>query len=356
MAVVNAQAGVFEDSQKAARDLGLTLSQEQAAAIEKLNDSIARLRKVFTMAFAQMAIAIEPIAMQVFKVAEGATKLWNSLSAVAKTATVATVATIALAVAMQASARAMITVLALSGPKGWLILAGSIAAAGAATWAFNKFIAQTPEEIRAAAAEAGKLEDATGRFSRQARTVSEEYTKQKAELEKQLQILNLGEDAYLRMQQYRQGMNQAEVTTLQNLRDEIRMVEMRQKREQEIARIRKQAAEAFTAEAKSALQAARQSFAVERERVKVMRQAIAAGPDSISAGSSEAAAFVAGLSNAAIAMQAAPDATPGEREIIKEAQRQLELQRQQLAEEKRLVTEVQRLQRITQENAIRRVR
>jgi hypothetical protein len=122
----------------------------------------------------------------------------------------------------------------------------------------------------------------------------------------------------------------AEVLYEKHLADELQ----RQKvLEQEKMRALKQEEQRRNQMAKSALDAAKKEFDEREKRQKQLQADVAKGPGAgIEAGSAEAAKFLAEQVNSEIGAQAVPDLpTPGETELLTEAQKQLEAMQDQSA-------------------------
>jgi tape measure domain-containing protein len=125
----------------------------------------------------------------------------------------------------------------------------------------------------------------------------------------------------------------------------------------EIDRLKKAADDAFNKEVESAMEAAKKHFEIERDKRKAMRDAIAQGPTSMEAGSSDAAKFMADQVNARIAAVAMPGRKePTEKEILSEAKKQfLEAQKQTAIQEEQKKALAAILEN-AKENGFRRVR
>jgi hypothetical protein len=125
----------------------------------------------------------------------------------------------------------------------------------------------------------------------------------------------------------------------------------------EIERLKKAADDAFNKEVESAMEAAKKHFEIERDKRKAMRDAIAQGPTSMEAGSSDAAKFMADQVNARIAAAAMPERKePTEKEILSEAKKQfLEAQKQTAIQEEQKKALAAILEN-AKENGFRRVR
>jgi hypothetical protein len=125
----------------------------------------------------------------------------------------------------------------------------------------------------------------------------------------------------------------------------------------ELARIEKMKDDAFKKDAEAAMAAARRTFDESRKRDEKMRQDVAKGPQSMEQGSGEAAKYLADQANAAIAGAVIPEKpTPGEKELIEEAQKQFkELQAVKATQDTQLAT-LKELLAAQRENGFKRIR
>jgi hypothetical protein len=129
-------------------------------------------------------------------------------------------------------------------------------------------------------------------------------------------------------------------------REQIKQARERAKQQQEeIRRTQEQA-----------IQAAERHFAEQRQKQMEMRSAVAKGPSGFEAGSSEAMRFLAEQSNALIAAIAAPvDPTPGEAEIAKQAEKEMERQKVQDERRRLILIELQKLNVNVVENKVQKL-
>lgn len=277
----------------------------------------------------------------------------------------------AIRTAIQAMTKAQVVALAFSGPKGWAtIAAGAVAAALAVNEvnkAFEKMNAEAEkadkggEAAKASAAAAGAAAGMTAQVS----PLEKEFLKLETSLNEQVKLLNLGEDAYRRQQLYLKGMSIEQVNRIEQLHQEIKLVEERNRREKEAAderkrkieEMRKAAADAFTRDIGKAVENAKKYFADEAKRQKEIRDAISKGPESIEVGSEGAAGFMADQVNARIGAMTAPERpTPGEEQILKQAAKEFEEIRKQTAEQARQTVALRQLITTVEQHAVKRAR
>lgn len=115
--------------------------------------------------------------------------------------------------------------------------------------------------------------------------------------------------------------------------------------------------EAFAIEVDSAMKAAQEFFASERQKDDERRDAIAQGPSSMEVGSAEAAKFMADQANNRMAAMAVPvAATPGEKEIAEKTQELLVAQRAANTKQAEELKVMQDLLVQFKENGFKRVR
>jgi tape measure domain-containing protein len=320
---------------------------------------------------------------------------------------------VALKAAIIAAAAAQTFLVALTGPAGWAIIAGAVAATAAAyvtlknateesvpvqeaskaavvaqTGAFkglsdsvNAAIAAAKERD-AAALVAAKMEDAA--IKRNA-TLNASYMDEVHALMMQRAQMTMSAEAYARLQDAAKGYNKEQQDHLAKLRAEIAALEEKKKKEEEAkkrqeelakmladaakkaadfareqirqARERaKQQEEEITRTQQQALEAAKRHFEEQRRKQMEMQSAVAKGPSGFEVGSSEAMRFLAEQSNALIAGIAAPvDIPPGDKEIIAEAQKQIEIMRVQAETQAKLLAEMKANTKAIEENKVQKL-
>ena len=179
----------------------------------------------------------------------------------------------------------------------------------------------------------------------QAQNALEVYSGQAQQLMLQRAELMYSAEEYKKIADRANGLNDAQVESLANIRKDI-AERQRQKQEQEdLARLQEQAADA-----------AIRHFAEQRQKQMEMRSAVAKGPSGFEVGSSEAMRFLAEQSNALIAAVAAPvDPTPGEAEIAKQAEKEMERQRVQDERRRLILIELQKLNVNVVENKVQKL-
>jgi hypothetical protein len=179
----------------------------------------------------------------------------------------------------------------------------------------------------------------------QAQKALEVYSGQAQQLMLQRAELMYSAEEYEKIVDRANGLNDAQVESLANIRKDI-AERQRQKQEQEdLARLQEQAADAAV-----------RHFEEQRRRQMEMRSAVAKGPSGFEAGSSEAMRFLAEQSNALIAAIAAPvDPTPGEAEIAKQAEKEMERQRVQDERRRLILIELQKLNVNVVENKVQKL-
>jgi hypothetical protein len=228
-----------------------------------------------------------------------------------------------------------------------------------------------------AAAEALAIE--TQRAADAAAKIEESFQKQVDELNIMNIELSGNADLAEEMRLEAQGYNDAQIEVLMTMRkqnEEIReraaaereaaqeatkaAEAMAREREKQAEKAKKEAAElekAFEMEVSSALAAAKEFFAAERQKDQQMRDEIAKGPSSIEAGSSEAARFMADQVNAQIGASAIPERpSPGEKEIADKAEALLIAQREANAQQTEELETMKQLLVQFKENGFKRIR
>jgi hypothetical protein len=320
---------------------------------------------------------------------------------------------VALKAAVMAAALAQTFLVALTGPAGWAIIAGAVAATAAAYVTLKNateeavpvqeaskaaVIAQTgafkgladsvnmaiaaAKERDAAALVAAKMEDAA--IKRNA-TLNASYMDAVHSLMMQRAELSMSKEAYESLQDASKGFSDQQREVLANLRAEIAALEEKKKaedeakkRQEELAKMladaakkaadfareqirqarerAKQQEEELTRTQQQALEAAKRHFEEQRRRQMEMRSAVAKGPSGFEVGSSEAMRFLAEQSNALIAGIAAPvDIPPGDKEIIAEAQKQIEIMRVQAETQAKLLAEMKANTKAIEENKVQKL-
>lgn len=321
---------------------------------------------------------------------------------------------IAMKAAIIAAAAAQTFLVALTGPAGWAIIAGAVAATAAAyvtlknateeavpvqeaskasvvaqAGAFkgladsvNMAIAAAKERD-AAALVAAKMEDAAIKRSA---TLNASYMDAVHALMMQRAELTMSKEAYESLQDASKGYSDQQREVLANLRAEIAALEGKKKaeeeakkRQEELAKMladaakktadfareqikqarerAKQQEEELTRTQQQAIEAAKRHFEEQRRAQMERRMAVAKGPSGFEVGSSEAMRFLAEQSNALIAGIAVPaDIPPGDKEIIAKAQEQLQIMRDQAATQARLLAEMKANTKAVEENKVQRVR
>jgi hypothetical protein len=118
----------------------------------------------------------------------------------------------------------------------------------------------------------------------------------------------------------------------------------------------KQQEEELNRTQQQALDAAKRHFEQQRQAQMDRRMAVAKGPSGFEVGSSEAMRFLAEQSNALMAGVAAPvDIPPGDKEIIAEAQRQIEIMRVQAETQAKLLAEMKANTKAIEENKVQKL-
>jgi len=320
---------------------------------------------------------------------------------------------IALKAAVMGAALAQTFLVALTGPAGWAIIAGAVAATAAAyvtlknateesipvaeaskasvvaqTGAFkgladsvNMAIAAAKERD-AAALVAAKMEDAA---IKRAATMNASYMDEVHALMMQRAQMTMSAEAYARLQDAAKGYSKEQQDHLAKLREEIAALEEKKrkeeeakKRQEELAKmmvegaksalafikeqikqgleLAKQKEEELTRTQQQALDAAKRHFEQQRQAQMDRRMAVAKGPSGFEVGSSEAMRFLAEQSNALMAGVAAPvDIPPGDKEIIAEAQRQIEIMRVQAETQAKLLAEMKANTKAIEENKVQKL-
>jgi DNA repair exonuclease SbcCD ATPase subunit len=197
--------------------------------------------------------------------------------------------------------------------------------------------------------------------------------------------LAMSKEAYESLQDASKGFSDQQREVLANLRAEIKALEDKKKaeeeakkRQEELAKMladaakkaadfareqirqarerAKQQEEELTRTQQQALEAAKRHFEEQRRKQMEMRSAVAKGPSGFEVGSSEAMRFLAEQSNALIAGIAAPvDIPPGDKEIIAEAQKQIEIMRVQAETQAKLLAEMKANTKAIVENKVQKL-
>jgi len=192
-------------------------------------------------------------------------------------------------------------------------------------------------QVTAISLEARKLDQA-----QKALTV---YSSQAQQLMLQRAELTYSAEEYQKIVDRANGLNDAQVESLANIRKDIAERQRIKKEEEDLIRLQEQAADA-----------AIRHFEEQRRKQMEMRSAVAKGPSGFEAGSSEAMRFLAEQSNALIAGIAVPDQpTPGEEELAKQAEK--EMKRQMVQDERRrlILIELQKLNVNVVENKVQKL-
>jgi hypothetical protein len=171
------------------------------------------------------------------------------------------------------------------------------------------------------------------------------YSSQAQQLMLQRAELTYSAEEYQKIVDRANGLNDAQVESLANIRKDIAERQRQKQEQKDLARLQEQAADA-----------AIRHFEEQRRRQMEMRSAVAKGPSGFEAGSSEAMRFLAEQSNALIAGIAVPDQpTPGEEELAKQAEK--EMKRQMVQDERRrlILIELQKLNVNVVENKVQKL-
>ena len=180
----------------------------------------------------------------------------------------------------------------------------------------------------------------------QAQKALEVYSGQAQQLMLQRSELTYSAEEYQKIADRANGLNDAQVESLANIRKDI-AERQRQKQEQEdLARLQEQAADA-----------AIRHFEEQRRRQMEIRSSVAKGPSGFEAGSSEAMRFLSEQSNALMAAVAVPNQpTPGEKEIAEKAAEEMRRQQDEAKKRSLILLELQKLNVNVVENKVQRVR
>ena len=168
------------------------------------------------------------------------------------------------------------------------------------------------------------------------------FSSQTQQLMLQRAELQYSAEEYAKIKDRAEGLNDMQVETLANLRKEISELERKQNAQRDLEKAQEQA-----------IEAAKRHFEEQRRAQMDRRMAVARGPSGFEVGSSEAMRFLAEQSNALMAGIAAPvDIPPGDKEIIAEAQKQLEIMQQQAATQAKLLAEMKANTKAIEENKV----
>lgn len=383
-------SGAIDAMDKEVERLGLTMTKVEEASIEAMNDAFGRSGKAVEGIYNSLITAVAPTLTQVArlteeffvlvrKVGENIAMFSPGLSLVLPTINKMLegfrfiVAIISDAVALFASLPAIIT-------------GGEINAEFSET---NRFLDEMDAKARgiapsmkSATEQSEALAIETERAAEAARKIGESYEKRISDLQIESIALAGNTEEAERMRLIGEGYSKAQADTILALQQQNAAIKERmdlekkaadekkkrsekawkdaettyKKVQSELARIEKMKDDAFNKNAESALSAARKVFEDSRKRDNELRQHAAKGPSSLELGSAEAAKYMADNANAALADSVIPEKpTPGEKELITEAQKQFkELQAVKLSQDTQLAT-LKEILTAQKQNGFRRI-
>lgn len=225
--------------QKQAERLGRTMSREQAAKAEQANDAMNRLttavKSTAMVIVTTAAPAIELFANIMERVVtfvrnltaflgDGATVIfrWVAALTAVTTAVVAVVAVGAYLVrTLRSVAVAISTVLSLSGPQGWALLAAGLAVATGAAIALNAGFEETVSSADDAAAAASRFEAASTDMTSAAESAAAAQAKVVATLKEQVATYGLSERQITLYKLAQEGASKATMEQAKALVDQL---------------------------------------------------------------------------------------------------------------------------------------
>lgn len=122
-------AAGLEAMQREAEALGLTFTDLEGRRIEAANDAILRMKQAFTALVRTLTIDFAP---KLEEIANTIRAMAPQIATLVKQVLIWTTVLVGLAAALKLAAIGQAILLAVSGPKGWAILAASVAVAAAA--------------------------------------------------------------------------------------------------------------------------------------------------------------------------------------------------------------------------------
>lgn len=238
-----------------------------------------------------------------------------------------------------------------------------------AEWdATNKFLdslEQRKRERQQKAASAGNdfevsdnALDTMSATTKEAQATATAFEKQMQAME--LQVAELTEAEYIvdRIRWAAEGYSVEQIEQLERQAEFVRGLKDEEEQIKKNAAEAERLAETFDRDVANARKAAMAYFEKERQRDAKMRSDVAAGPGAgMEVGSAGAAKYMADQMNQAIGAAAVPDRpTPGEREIIAQAMKELEEARKQTAEASKQTAAIKQLATTIEANAVKRAR
>ena len=379
--------GAIDAMNKEAERLGTILSDQSVKDVETMNDAFGRVNMSIEGIWNQMLADLAPTLTEVAKLASDFFVMVRKASEASKMLSPALMVAAPVVQKMVDGFRAIIAlandIIAVFTSMKDVLSGGELNLEFAESGrlldeleARSNGTASAMEESTAAA-EALAIE--TQRAADAAAKIEETFQKQVDDLNIMNIELSGNADLAEEMRLEAQGYNDAQIEVLMTMRkqnEEIRQraaaereaaqeatkaaEAMEREREKQAERAKKDAQElekAFEMEVSSALAAAKEFFAAERQKDQQMRDEIAKGPSSIEAGSSEAARFMADQVNAQIGASAIPERpSPGEKEIADKTQELLVAQREANTQQTEELETMKQLLVQFKENGFKRIR
>ena len=379
--------GAIDAMNKEAERLGTILSDQSVKDVEAMNDAFGRVNMSIEGIWNQMLADLAPTLTEVAKLASDFFVMVRKASEASKMLSPALMVAAPVVQKMVDGFRAIIAlandIIAVFTSMKDVLSGGELNLEFAESGrlldeleARSNGTASAMEESTAAA-EALAIE--TQRAADAAAKIEETFQKQVDDLNIMNIELSGNADLAEEMRLEAQGYNDAQIEVLMTMRkqnEEIRQraaaereaaqeatkaaEAMEREREKQAERAKKDAQElekAFEMEVSSALAAAKEFFAAERQKDQQMRDEIAKGPSSIEAGSSEAARFMADQVNAQIGASAIPERpSPGEKEIADKTQELLVAQREANTQQTEELETMKQLLVQFKENGFKRIR
>ena len=379
--------GAIDAMNKEAERLGTILSDQSVKDVEAMNDAFGRVNMSIEGIWNQMLADLAPTLTEVAKLASDFFVMIRKASEASKMLSPALMVAAPIVQKMVDGFRAIIAlandIIAVFTSMKDVLSGGELnlefAESGRLLDELEARSNGTADAIAESTAAAEALAIETQRAADAAAKIEESFQKQVDELNIMNIELSGNADLAEEMRLEAQGYNDAQIEVLMTMRkqnEEIReraaaereaaqeatkaAEAMAREREKQAEKAKKEAAElekAFEMEVSSALAAAKEFFAAERQKDQQMRDEIAKGPSSIEAGSSEAARFMADQVNAQIGASAIPERpSPGEKEIADKAEALLIAQREANAQQTEELETMKQLLVQFKENGFKRIR
>ena len=315
----------------------------------------AEMSKTFDGAYQQMVSAAQELAgtigesvlpvvasmfRQIEKMTRGIMQIYNSMGQTSKALLAGAAAFVALvpiasklvgifvaiSTALKGMATAQAIFISMAGPKGWAMLAAAAVASGIAIYGINRAMDETAaaaapvaagtKQAASAFAALGQSADESGEkvktgaelyaeYMAKVQSTNDKFGDEVASLIDQRNVLLFGEDAVAMQKLQAAGFDEAQMSEIANLKEQIRLLERKARMEAK-----------FAAAQESALQAAQQYFAAEKQADEARREQITKGPQAADVGSAEAARIIAESRNRQLANRVVPQRETTQEQLI----------------------------------------